>query len=91
MRSPAPGMVCYPKSMATAAAWFGWTGAAMFLLAYTLAIFGVINATALSYAILNGLGALGVIIEAVVHRTKPVLFLNVAWLGIAIAALFRNL
>ena len=62
----------------------GWVGAASILLAYGLALFGVINADDLWYALLNLVGAVGIVIIAVVKKVAQSIVLNVIW---AIAAL----
>jgi uncharacterized membrane protein HdeD (DUF308 family) len=68
----------------------GWLGTIAILTAYFLISTNKIKAQAELYQLLNGLGALGIIINSIVHHALPSLGLNLVWLLIAIYSLFKN-
>jgi hypothetical protein len=68
---------------------FGWFGVAGVLAAYLLLSFGVIESRDLLYQLLNGLGAILLIIESVWRKDYPFTFLNLVWAIVAIIAIVR--
>jgi hypothetical protein len=86
---PSDSQICYSQKHARAASLFGWTGAILFLLAYGLLSLGVLSVSGHAFHLMNVLGAVGMIIEGMVHRTIPVILLNISWLLIALIALAR--
>lgn len=69
----------------------GWLGAAAILLAYALNSFEVLLPSDAVYQILNGLGAMGIVVVSVVKRAYQPAALNLAWTAIAVVALLRML
>ena len=67
----------------------GWTGTFAILLAYFLISAKKISADDRRYQILNLAGAIGIIINSVVHGAIPSVGLNIVWLLIALYGLFR--
>lgn len=67
----------------------GWIGAASVLLAYGLAAFGMISAEGWLYALLNLIGAIGIVIIAAVKKVIQSVLLNVIWAVIAVVALVK--
>ena len=65
----------------------GWLGAILVLLAYACASFGWITTAHPLFPIMNGLGALALIIHARTVRDLPIIALNTIWLLIALLAL----
>jgi hypothetical protein len=70
---------------------YGWYGMAAILLAYALASFSVIDARGLPFQILNGTGALGIVLVSFRRKAYQPGVLNIAWTLIAIAAIIKNL
>jgi hypothetical protein len=67
----------------------GWAGTILILLAYLLVSIGKLSAKSKEYQFLNLFGAVGLIINTVVHRALPSAGLNTIWLLIAIYGLAR--
>jgi len=65
---------------------FGWYGAGAILAAYALASFGVLDAEGLWYQVLNGTGALGILIVSYRKRALQPALLNTVWALIAVVA-----
>jgi len=65
----------------------GWIGAACVLLAYGLALFGVISGDGFWYALLNLVGAVGIIVIAVAKKVPQSIVLNAIWAIAALAAI----
>jgi hypothetical protein len=65
----------------------GWLGTFSYILAYLLLILGKIRAERSFYHILNILGAIGLMVNAVHFGDYPNVIVNLVWLGIALAAL----
>ncbi len=70
---------------------YGWYGMAAILLAYALASFAVIDARGLPFQILNGTGALGIVLVSFHRRAYQPGVLNIIWTLIAIAAILKSL
>jgi hypothetical protein len=67
----------------------GWYGAAAIILAYALISFSVLTAESLWYQVLNGTGALGIVIIAFSKKDYQPGILNLLWAVIACVALVR--
>lgn len=63
----------------------GWLGVIAIIGAYALLNFGVFSPRDLSYQLLNALGALGIVIDALRQKDYQPAVLNILW---AIIALF---
>jgi hypothetical protein len=70
---------------------YGWYGMAAILLAYALASFSVIDARSLTFQILNGTGALGIVLVSFRRKAYQPGVLNIIWALIAIAAILKIL
>jgi len=68
---------------------FGWYGTVAIVLAYILVSFSVLNATNIWYQILNGTGALGIVLVSFHKRNYQPGVLNIIWTIIAIIAIVR--
>jgi len=66
----------------------GWTGTVLILAAYLLLSLGKI-ANGRTYQLLNLVGAVGLLINGVVHSAWPSAILNVVWTAIAVFALVQ--
>jgi membrane-bound ClpP family serine protease len=66
--------------------WIGWAGVAFYLVGYFLLVVKRISADKYTYHILNALGAVGLIINAVSLKDNPNIVVNVVWLLMAIYA-----
>jgi multidrug transporter EmrE-like cation transporter len=62
---------------------FGWYGVIAILLAYGLVSFSIIQPTSLAYQILNGTGALGIILDSIPEKNYQPMLLNTIWAIIA--------
>ena len=69
----------------------GWYGTAAILLAYALVSFEVLSPTSLIYQLLNGTGAIGIVIISFAKKAYPPGVLNVVWAIIACIAVLRIL
>lgn len=69
----------------------GWYGVVAILVAYALLSFGVITSNSLIYQILNGTGALGIVLDALKDKNYQPAVLNTVWAIIAIIAIFNIL
>jgi hypothetical protein len=69
----------------------GWVGVTSILGAYSLNVFGVLNASDLTYGFLNFFGAVGVIISSYAKKDFQPVILNVFWLLIALIGVIRSL
>jgi hypothetical protein len=70
---------------------YGWYGMAAILLAYALVSFSVIDAGGLAFQILNGTGALGIVLISLRKKAYQPGVLNIVWALIAIAAILKHL
>lgn len=68
----------------------GWAGAALLLGAYALASSGRMPADGVAFQVLNLLGAVALTANTAYHHAWPSAMLNVAWIGIGVAALARR-
>jgi hypothetical protein len=69
----------------------GWCGAGIILGAYILNTFGVLSASSLVYQILNGIGAIGIILVSFHKKTYQPAVLNVVWALVALVAIISIL
>jgi hypothetical protein len=58
---------------------FGWYGTCAIVFAYVLVSFSVIDATNIWYQILNGTGALGIVVVSFHHKNYQPGVLNIIW------------
>ena len=70
---------------------YGWYGTVAIVLAYALVSFSVIDTTNIWYQVLNGTGALGIVIVSFHHKNYQPGVLNVIWTIIAIIAIVKIL
>jgi len=68
----------------------GWLGAALILLAYALLSSGKLDGRSTIYQLMNVIGAIGFILNSSWYGAIPSAALNVVWLFIGLAALYRN-
>ena len=68
---------------------FGWYGVVVILLAYGLLSFGYLSAESLTYQLLNGTGALGIMIDALHAKNYQPAVLNIIWIAIAVIAIVK--
>ncbi|UII32775.1 hypothetical protein LVD17_02875 [Fulvivirga ulvae] len=68
----------------------GWFGAITFIVAYFLLSIKVIRGTGILYHVLNAVGGLCLVINAVYLRDNPTFVVNLVWMLIAIVATVRN-
>ena len=67
----------------------GWTGAALILLAYLLVSTDRLTGRSPAFQWMNLLGAAGFIVNGAWHGALPSATLNVIWMAIAAASLWR--
>ena len=70
---------------------FGWCGAGAILLAYSLVSFEILEPTNLAFQLLNGLGALGIVLVSWRKRDYQPAVLNIIWAIIAVVAMVQIL
>lgn len=68
----------------------GWAGAVLLLLGYALVSLRGYKGTSARYQILNMAGGAFLIVNSAYYGAYPSAFLNVVWIGIAIASLTRT-
>jgi hypothetical protein len=68
---------------------YGWYGMTAIVLAYALASFSAINASGLTFQILNGTGALGIAVVSFHKKAYQPGVLNIIWAFIAIVAIAK--
>jgi len=68
----------------------GWAGALLLLLAYGLVSAGRVESRSVSYQAMNLLGAAGLVVNSGWNGAFPSASLNVVWMAIGLAALFRR-
>lgn len=68
----------------------GWIGAVLITGAYFLNINGKIKSSSPLYIISNLLGGIFFTINTFVHHAYPSMIVNIIWVFIAVAALFKN-
>lgn len=69
----------------------GWYGVVAIVAAYIMAIFSLIKPTDFWYLILNGTGAMGIVIDALNDKNYQPVVLNLIWAVIAGIAIIRLL
>ena len=67
----------------------GWAGALILLSAYGAVSFGKIRPSSIWYQFCNGLGGVFLVVNTVYYHAYPSAFVNVVWIGIALAARAR--
>jgi len=68
----------------------GWIGAVLITGAYFLNINGKLKSTSAVYIISNLVGGVFFTINTLVHQAYPSMIVNIIWVFIAVAALFRK-
>ena len=68
---------------------FGWYGAGAIVLAYALVSFSILQPTDLIFQLLNGSGALGIVLVSWRKRAFQPAVLNVIWTIIAVVAIVK--
>lgn len=69
----------------------GWYGMVAIVVAYALVSFSLVQPTDIVYQLLNGTGALGIVLVSFYKRAYQPGVLNIVWTFIAIVAIFRIL
>ena len=67
----------------------GWAGAGLILLAYLLLSTGRVDGQSRLYQGMNVAGAAGFIVNGWAHHAIPSAVLNVVWMGIGLATLWK--
>jgi hypothetical protein len=68
----------------------GWSGAIAVLAAYALVSTRKLEGDAISYQLLNLVGAVLLIVNSFYHGAYPSVGVNVVWIGIAVFAISRK-
>lgn len=68
----------------------GWIGAVLIVGAYFFNINGKLKSTSAVYIISNLLGGIFFTINTLVHHAYPSMIVNIIWVIIAVAALFKK-
>jgi hypothetical protein len=68
----------------------GWIGAALIVGAYCLNMYGYWKSSSYLYISFNLIGGIFFIINTFVHHAYPSMLVNVIWVIIAIAAIFKK-
>lgn len=68
---------------------FGWIGVFAILVAYAGNLLGLLHVDNITYLLLNALGSLGVLIDAVHQKNWQPVVLNAVWIGLAIFGFVR--
>ena len=69
----------------------GWYGTIAIVLAYASSSLGVFSSNNVFYQILNGTGALGIVLVSFRKKTYQPAFLNIIWLIIAVVSIINIL
>ena len=67
----------------------GWIAALLILMAYGLLSSGRMTSNSLTFQWMNIVGAAGFIVNGVWNQAYPSAALNIAWMGIGLATLWR--
>jgi len=67
----------------------GWIGVLLILLAYGLLSFGVIDSGDFWYHVLNLVGALGIMVDALAVKNYQPVVLNIVWALIALYSIVK--
>ena len=70
---------------------YGWYGLVAIVLAYALASFSVIPATGLTFQVLNGTGAVGIVFVSFQRKAYQPGVLNLVWAVIAVIAIAKSI
>jgi hypothetical protein len=70
---------------------FGWYGMAAIVLAYALVSFSFLSADSIWYQLLNGTGAVGIVVVSLYKKAYQPGILNIIWTVIAVIAIFNIL
>lgn len=70
---------------------FGWYGTIAIMLAYALVSFSLLSANSIWYQLLNGTGAIGIVVVSFHKKAYQPGVLNIVWTLIAILAIFNIL
>lgn len=70
---------------------FGWYGTVAIVLAYALVSFSVLQPTDIAYQLLNGTGALGIVLVSFYKQAYQPGVLNIIWTVIAVVAILNIL
>lgn len=70
---------------------FGWYGTVAIVTAYALVSFSVLQPTDIAYQLLNGTGALGIVLVSFRKRAYQPGMLNIVWTTIAAVAITKTL
>ena len=68
----------------------GWIGTVLIVGSYFLNINGKIKSTSAWYIVSNLLGGIFFTINTLVHQAYPSMIVNIIWVFIAVAALFKK-
>lgn len=68
----------------------GWIGALLILIAYLLVSAGRLSGQSVAFQAMNILGALGFVINSGAHGALPSTVLNIIWMAIGAATLWRT-
>ncbi len=68
---------------------FGWYGMVAIVLAYALVSFSFLQATDIWYQVLNGTGAVGIVVISLYKKAYQPGVLNIIWAVIALVAIVR--
>jgi len=68
---------------------FGWYGTIAIMLAYALNSFSVVASDSLVYQVLNGTGAVGIVLVSYIKGAYQPAALNAVWTVIAVAAIVK--
>ena len=70
---------------------FGWYGVVAILVAYALLSLNTVSSHSLIYNLLNLTGGIGIVVDAIAKKDRPLVALNVIWVLIALAAIGKAL
>lgn len=68
----------------------GWIGAVLIIGAYYLNINGKLKSSSVLYILSNLIGGIFFTINTLVHQAYPSMIVNIIWVIIAVAALFKK-
>ncbi len=68
---------------------FGWYGTIVIVVAYALLSFGYLDSENIWYQILNGTGAIGIVVLSFSKKAYQPGVLNIIWTVIALIAIFK--
>jgi len=69
----------------------GWTGGLLVLGAYFLISLRYLQTNSIYYQLMNIVGALLLIINTIYLKAYPSAFVNVVWVGIGVAGLYKSI